>query len=157
MKNSKVKSGASILPPLRSAERRTFDKKIDLDSTVRKEITERDSKLKKTVSLYNVDEMSFEELQTSVRRIMENPQQPFSFLANISDEFANNKHLSTKPTEINMQLASVAKRIESSKILLEKTKSRIEDLYLHAKQNDVCQSWKVYDVRDDKAKEEQLS
>ncbi|KYM80887.1 hypothetical protein ALC53_08700 [Atta colombica] len=172
MKHSKAKSGSSILPPVRSAERRIFDKKIEpievlpsmidklsvhestkrnivsklnQDSTVRREITERDSKLKKNVSLYNVDEMSFEELQASLRRIMEDPQQPFSFLANISDEFANNKQLSTKPTEIDMQLASVAKRIESSKTLLEKTKSHIEDLYLHIKQNDVCRSWKVHD------------
>jgi len=81
--------------------KRNIISKLNQDSTVRREITKRDSKLK-NVSLYNVDEMSFEELQTSLRRIMEDPQQPFSFLANISDEFANNKQLSTKPTEIDV-------------------------------------------------------
>lgn len=45
-----------------------------------------------------------------------------------------------------MQLAAVAKRIESSKILLEEAKSHIEDMYLRAKQNDVRQSWKVNDI-----------
>ncbi|EGI68841.1 hypothetical protein G5I_02494 [Acromyrmex echinatior] len=131
---------------IHESTKRNVVSKLNQDSTVRREITEHDSKLKKTVSLYNVDEMSFEELQASLHRIMENPQQPFSFLANISHAFANNKQLlSTKPTEIDMQLASVAKRIESSKTLLEKTKSHIENLYLHIKQNDVCRSWKVHD------------
>lgn len=44
-----------------------------------------------------------------------------------------------------MQLAAVAKRIESSKMLLEEAKSYIENIYLRAKQNDVCRSWKVHD------------
>jgi hypothetical protein len=44
-----------------------------------------------------------------------------------------------------MQLAAVAKRIESSKILLEKAKSHIEDMCLQAKQKDICQLWKVHD------------
>lgn len=74
---------------------------LNQDSTAREEITERDSKL--TASLYDVDEMSFEELQASLCRITENPQQPFSFLANISDEFANDKQLSTEPTEIDVK------------------------------------------------------
>lgn len=34
-----------------------------------------------------------------------------------------------------MQLAAVAKRIESSKILLDKTKSYVEDIRLRVKQN----------------------
>ena len=87
---------------IHESTKRNIISKLNQDSTIRKEITERDSKLKKIIPLYNVDEMSFEELQASLRRIMENPQQPFSFLANISDEFANNKQLSTKPTEIDV-------------------------------------------------------
>lgn len=76
--------------------------KLNKDSTTRKEITER-SKLT-IASLYNIDEISSEELQESLRRIMENPRQPFSFLANISDEFTKDKHLSTKPTEIDASI-----------------------------------------------------
>lgn len=44
-----------------------------------------------------------------------------------------------------MQLAAVAKRIESSKILLEEAKSHFENIYLQAKQNDICRSWKLHD------------
>lgn len=118
------------MPPLRSADRRTFDEKIDSvevlprmidklsidenakrniasklnkDSTARKEIMERDSKLA-IASLYDIDRMSSEELQESLCRIMENPRQPFSFLANISDEFVKDKYLSTKPTEIDASI-----------------------------------------------------
>lgn len=45
-----------------------------------------------------------------------------------------------------MQLAAVAKRIESSKILLEEAKSHIEDMYLRTKQNDIRRSWKMDDI-----------
>lgn len=87
---------------------------------------------------YDIDGMSPEELYASLRRITENPQQPFSFLANISSEIADDNQLSMKTeksTEIDMRLAAVAKRIESSKILLDKTKSCVEDLRLRVKQN----------------------
>ncbi|XP_011882196.1 PREDICTED: uncharacterized protein LOC105569934 [Vollenhovia emeryi] len=170
MKNCAAKAGSPILPPLRSAKRRTFDErnepvealprmidklsiddsakrnsasKLNRDSIARKEIRERNFKL--TTSLYNIDGMSFEELQASLCRSVENPRQPFSFLTNISDEFANNKQFSTKPTDIDMQLAAVAKRIESSKILLEEAKSHIKDIYLRAKETDVRRAWKVDD------------
>lgn len=43
-----------------------------------------------------------------------------------------------------MQLAAVAKRIESSKLLLQEAKSHIDDIYLRAKQNDI-RLWKVDD------------
>lgn len=118
-----AKSGSSILPPLRSAKCQTSDEKIDpvealprmidklsIDESAKRnvasklnrdETTERDSKLT-TVSLYDIDGMSFEELQASLCRIMENPRQPFSFLANICDEFANDKQLS-KRTDIDVR------------------------------------------------------
>ncbi|XP_011707294.1 PREDICTED: uncharacterized protein LOC105462420 isoform X2 [Wasmannia auropunctata] len=136
--------------------KRNIVSKVNQDSTIGERITERDSKLR-TASLYDVDRMSFEELQASLRRITENPRQPFSFLTNISDEFASDKHLSTNPTEIDMQLAAVAQRIESSKILLEEAKSHIENIYLRARQNDVCQLWKIPNIYDDKAKEESVN
>lgn len=44
-----------------------------------------------------------------------------------------------------MQLAAVAKRIESSKILLKEAKSHVEDMCLRAKQNDIRLLWKVDD------------
>lgn len=74
--------------------------KLNRDSAVRKEITKHDSKL--TTSLYDIDGMSSEELQASLHRIMENPQEPFSFLAPISDKFTDDKQLSMKPTEIDV-------------------------------------------------------
>lgn len=42
-----------------------------------------------------------------------------------------------------MQLAAVAKRIESNKILLKEAKSQIEDTCLRAKQNDIRLLWQV--------------
>lgn len=82
--------------------KRNIASKLNQNSTAREEITEHNSKM--TVSLYDIDEMSFEELQASLCRIMKNPQQPFSFLANISDEFANNKQFSMKPTDIDVSI-----------------------------------------------------
>jgi len=83
--------------------KRNIASKLNQDSAAQEEITEHDSKLM-TISLYNIDGMSFEELQASLRKITENPQQPFSFLANISDEFTNDKQLPSKPTEIDVSL-----------------------------------------------------
>ncbi|KMQ93253.1 glucosamine--fructose-6-phosphate aminotransferase [Lasius niger] len=106
--------------------------------------------------------MSPEELYASLCRITENPRQPFSFLANISNEFADGNQSSMetgKSTEIDIQLAAVAKRIESTKILLDKAKSYVEDIRLRAKQN-VCQSSEINGYYDDKTKvekEEQFS
>lgn len=125
----RAKSGSLILPPLRSAERRIFDEKIDAvktlprmidklsidesakrnvasklnqNSVAREEIMKHNSKT--IASLYDIDEMSFEELQASLCRIMDNPQQPFSFLANICNEFVNDKQFSTKPTDIDVSI-----------------------------------------------------
>lgn len=83
----------------------------------REETTERDSKLT-TVSLYDIDGMSFEELQASLCRIMENPRQPFSFLANIRDEFANDKQFSTKRTDIDVSKKKLFKIDQSKKIFI---------------------------------------
>lgn len=44
---------------------------------------------------------------------------------------------------LQMQLAAVAKRIESNKILLKEAKSQIEDTCLRAKQNDIRLLWQV--------------
>lgn len=55
---------------------------------------------------YDIDGMSPEELYASLRRITENPQQPFSFLANISSEIADDNQLSMKTeksTEIDVR------------------------------------------------------
>lgn len=83
--------------------KRNVARKLNQDSVARNEMTERNSKLT-TASLYDIDEMSFEELQASLCRIMENPRQPFSFLTNISAEFANDKQFSTKPTDIEVSI-----------------------------------------------------
>ncbi|XP_011639886.1 uncharacterized protein LOC105428959 [Pogonomyrmex barbatus] len=120
--------------------------KLNQDFTVQEKM-EYDFKPKKA-SFYDIDNVSSKELQASLCRIKENPREPFSFLTNISDEYMNDKRLPTKPTEIDMQLAAVVKRIESSKILLEEAKSYVEDIYLRAKQNDIRQLWKVYDGKE---------
>ncbi|KAL0099987.1 hypothetical protein PUN28_019459 [Cardiocondyla obscurior] len=159
MNNSAAKSESSILPPIQSAKRPNSDEKVDLaktlpgmigelsinksakqsvnklNSAARRKIAECNSKLR--VSSYNVDEMSFEELQAALSRSVENPQQPFSFLANISNEFTSNKPYVTKSTDIDMQLTAVAERIKSIQVLLEKAKSQIEYTYLCAKQKDI--------------------
>ncbi|XP_029158018.1 uncharacterized protein LOC114930392 [Nylanderia fulva] len=130
--------------------------KLIQEATAQKDITEHD--LKKIISLYDIDEMSSEELYASLRRIAESPQQPFSFLANISNEFTDSNQSSIetgKSTEIDIQLAAVAKRIESTKILLNKAKSYIEDIRLCAEQNNVYQSSEtINDYYDDKIKVE---
>lgn len=127
------------MPPLRSANRQTFDGKDELirdekidpvealprmvdklsinestkrnitskliqEATAQKDITEHD--LKRTISLYDIDGMSPEELYASLCRITENPRQPFSFLANISNEFADGNQSSMetgKSTEIDVR------------------------------------------------------
>ncbi|XP_019699342.1 uncharacterized protein LOC109504333 [Harpegnathos saltator] len=86
---------------------------------------------------YDVDEISCRDLQVSLREIKESPRQPFSFLADICEIF-NDERLTAeaaKPTEIDMQLAAVAKRIESSRALLEEAKSRVNEIHLRVKRD----------------------
>ncbi|CAL1679717.1 unnamed protein product [Lasius platythorax] len=145
---------------INESTKRNITSKLIQEATAQKDITEHD--LKRTISLYDIDGMSLEELYASLCRITENPRQPFSFLANISNEFADGNQSSMetgKSTEIDIQLAAVAKRIESTKILLDKAKSYVEDIRLRAKQN-VCQSSEINGYYDDKTKvekEEQFS
>lgn len=79
--------------------------KLTQEATAR-EITEHAHGFKKmTTPLYDMDGVSSEELQIYLRRITETTQQPFSFLANISKEFANDNRSSInakKPTEIDV-------------------------------------------------------
>ncbi|XP_025261991.1 uncharacterized protein LOC112637166 [Camponotus floridanus] len=117
--------------------KRDITSKLIQKATVQEDITEHNFKRIMTFS-YDIDGMSPEELYASLNRITENPQQPFSFLANISNEIADNQSsikTEKESTEIDIQLAAVAKRIELSKILLDKTKSYVEDIRLRAKQN----------------------
>ncbi|KYN19646.1 hypothetical protein ALC57_08122, partial [Trachymyrmex cornetzi] len=87
-----------------------------------------DSTLKKR----DVDEMTFKKFEASLHEYLKKQAQ-FLF---------SNKQLPTKPTEIDMQLASVAERIELSKYLLKKTKARVDDRYLRIKKDYVCRSCK---------------
>ncbi|KAM0725876.1 hypothetical protein ACS0PU_007957 [Formica fusca] len=135
-----------------STNKRDITNKLIQETTAQEDIMEYDLKRMMT-SLYDIDEMSSEELYTSLRRITENPRQPFSFLANISNEFSdgNQSSMETGTTEIDIQLAAVAKHIESSKILLDKAKSYVEDIRLRAEQN-VCPSSEINGYYDDKTK-----
>ncbi|GAB1860331.1 hypothetical protein CAJAP_01410 [Camponotus japonicus] len=140
--------------------KRDITSKLIQKATAQEDITEHNLKRMITFS-YDIDRMSPEELYASLRKITENPQQPFSFLANISNEIADNQSSikTEKSIEIDIQLAAVAKRIESSKILLDKTKSYVEDIRLRAKQN-IYPSLEINGYHDDKIKiekEEQFS
>lgn len=58
-----------------------------------------------TIPSYDINGMSSQDLQISLRRIREIPQQPFSFLANICEIFDDENQLAaktTKPTEIDV-------------------------------------------------------
>lgn len=88
-----------------STNKRDITSKLIQETTAQEDITEHDLKRMMTTSLYNIDEMSSEELYTSLHKITENPRQPFSFLANISNEFfdGNQSSMETgKPTEIDV-------------------------------------------------------
>lgn len=84
------------------------NKLVQEDLKTREEITESMHDLKKmAIPLYDIDGMSPQELQTSLRRIKETPQQPFSFLMDISKVFADEDQLSAearkqRPSEIDV-------------------------------------------------------
>lgn len=88
-----------------STNKRDITRKLIQETTAQEDIMEHDLKRMMMTSLYNIDEMSSEELYTSLHKIRENPQQPFSFLANISNEFfdGNQSSMETgKSTEIDV-------------------------------------------------------
>ncbi|EZA60640.1 hypothetical protein X777_14246 [Ooceraea biroi] len=62
-----------------------------------------------TIPSYDIDGMTTEELQASLRKITENAQQPFVFLTNISEELARDYDLLIKTkesTDINVSKSS---------------------------------------------------
>lgn len=84
--------------------KRDITSKLIQKATAQEDITEHNFKRIMTFS-YDIDGMSPEELYASLRRITENPQQPFSFLANISNEIADNQSSikTEKSTEIDVR------------------------------------------------------
>ncbi|XP_011352237.1 uncharacterized protein LOC105288008 [Ooceraea biroi] len=93
-----------------------------------------------TIPSYDIDGMTTEELQASLRKITENAQQPFVFLTNISEELARDYDLLIKTkesTDINIELTAVAKRIESCKMLLEEAESRVKHRRYRANPDDI--------------------
>jgi len=71
------------------------------ESSGQREVTERKRNLRSMrIPSYDIDRMTVKELHASLGRITENARQPFSFLADISKEFARDDyHLSTKAKE----------------------------------------------------------
>lgn len=84
--------------------KRDITSKLIQKATAQEDITEHNLKRMITFS-YDIDRMSPEELYASLRKITENPQQPFSFLANISNEIADNQSSikTEKSTEIDVR------------------------------------------------------
>lgn len=84
--------------------KRDITSKLIQKATAQEDITEHNLKRMITFS-YDIDRMSLEELYASLRKITENPQQPFSFLANISNEIADNQSSikTEKSTEIDVR------------------------------------------------------
>lgn len=121
-------STSTFVPPLRSAKCRIASKnellrdeksdfitalprmisKLCIDESAKKNVADKSIQeeiTKRATPLYDVAGISSEELQTFLRRITENTQQPFSFLANISKEFADDTRSTVnakKPTEIDV-------------------------------------------------------
>lgn len=103
-----------------------IDEKTSCDATgklvqkaaTREEITVHDSN-RTSVSSHDIDGMSFQDLQVSLSRIKESPQQPFSFLANIYEIFNDESQPATEkaePTEIDVSRNNVETRREFSVI-----------------------------------------
>jgi len=90
----------------RNTEGKVADRLVR-ETSGRKEVTGRERNLRSmTIPSYDIDGMTVEELHASLQKITENARQPFSFLADISKEFARDDyHLSTKakePTDIDV-------------------------------------------------------
>lgn len=84
--------------------KRDITSKLIHEAATQEDITKHN--LKRMTFSYDIDGMSPEELYASLRRISENPQQPFSFLANISSEIADDNQSSMKTektTEIDVR------------------------------------------------------
>ncbi|XP_032672611.1 uncharacterized protein LOC116844748 [Odontomachus brunneus] len=123
--------------------------KLVQKATIRQEITKSKHNFKKpAIPSYDIDGMSSQDLQVSLCRIKETPQQPFSFLANICEIFSDENQLvarAAKPSEIDIQLAAVAKRIESSRALLEEARSRVNKIHLRVKRDTAIQQQSMSD------------
>lgn len=70
--------------------------------------------MRTAIPSYDIDGMSFEDLQASLRRIKETPQQPFSFLASIYEIFSEKNQLASeaaKSTEIDVSHREMRREI----------------------------------------------
>ncbi|XP_043273082.1 uncharacterized protein [Venturia canescens] len=67
----------------------------------------------------------------SLIRLKKNATEPFTFLNNILDEKQSNVHnpvKKAKPTEIDLQLATLTRRVQLNKSLLERTNERVKEI-----------------------------
>ncbi|XP_012283881.1 uncharacterized protein LOC105701596 [Orussus abietinus] len=93
---------------------------------------------KKSKCLYNVEEMSGTDLQASVHRLKEDPVEPFSFLRNVFDDVAHSEE--KEPTDVDLQLKTLLKRVELNKTLLERTNQRVKDVNFLVERNGILAS-----------------
>ncbi|KAF7995064.1 hypothetical protein HCN44_004536 [Aphidius gifuensis] len=85
----------------------------------------------KDTVLLDVDKLSSDELNNSIERVKKNPIEPFKFLTNIIDDsngLLNEKKIIPKQTEIDIKLATLSRRIQMNKSILEKAFKRVKDI-----------------------------
>ncbi|XP_033214618.1 uncharacterized protein LOC117171419 isoform X2 [Belonocnema kinseyi] len=150
-KNKKINSSA--LSGNKSEDFQSEDRQIKNDETVRNDGKEKiikkgsiNSLTKSKISadsVYNVDDLSTEDLHDSLHRISKNPQEPFKFLSHILDNVDTQNHsplCRSKPTDIDRQLASLVRRVEMNKSLLERTNQRVKDINFIVEKNKILAS-----------------
>ncbi|XP_046626181.1 uncharacterized protein LOC124307974 [Neodiprion virginianus] len=121
-------------------KKKFFDELIQCEGSV--ETLLQTKKPAKTI--YDVDVMTPDDIRKTLARIDSNTAKPFSFLTDIIDDPQNEKRkLTTQgicdqeldPTDIDLQLASLIKRVELNRSLLEKTNQRIKDVNFITERN----------------------
>ncbi|XP_043488415.1 uncharacterized protein LOC122515214 [Polistes fuscatus] len=91
-------------------------------------------------------------LQDSLKRVKENPIEPFAFLNKIpvEDTIEGNTFVKTKneSMEIDIQLTNLMKRIELNRILLERTNQRVKDIDTLVKRSElILPKNQIYDEK----------
>ncbi|XP_048516087.1 uncharacterized protein LOC105685948 isoform X1 [Athalia rosae] len=122
------------------------------DLIIREGSIEKILKIKKpSKTVYDVDRMSPDQIRESLCQVDARTTKAFSFLADIqSDNEEEDRVKPTRiskdhelsPTDIDLQLSSLVKRVELNRALLEKTNQRIKEINFLAERN------KMISIRD---------
>ncbi|XP_043465041.1 uncharacterized protein LOC122500251 isoform X2 [Leptopilina heterotoma] len=95
----------------------------------------------------------YKEFHELLNRVKENSIEPFQFLNNVLKEVNDDDDIQrsmkrTTYTDIDFQLASLMKRIESNVSILEKTKQRIKDINFITEKNKILASSELSDNKE---------